>query len=279
MDNQTYRQVLKNELSKRIERNSHYSLRSFAKNLNINVGTLSSVLNKKRTLTLKSAHLILENLSLDPQGKDHFLASIYKEQKQRSLKRIQKDMTNYGEGENDSLLDESAEQKFLDIEIFKSIADWAHIAILEATFLKDFKSSESWIAKKLGISFMQTKLTIERLIKLGLLKIDQGQLVKSNKFLSSKDKSSTNSAMRQLQRSFLEKAIISLENDPISSRCSEGITMAIDPAKIDEARQKIGTFMQELCAFLEEGERSKLYQLNVNLFKLEADQKIKEKEL
>ena len=62
----------------------------------------------------------------------------------------------------------------MDIEIFKIIGDWYHCAILELTYLSDFKAEPNWIAKKLGIGYLEAKLALERLISLGLLVKENG---------------------------------------------------------------------------------------------------------
>ena len=54
-DNELMRKYLQNELLKRCEKNPHYSLRSFAKSLEISPSALSAILNKKRNLTDKTA--------------------------------------------------------------------------------------------------------------------------------------------------------------------------------------------------------------------------------
>ncbi len=263
---ETYRDILRKELANRIANNRNYSLRAFARSLKINVGTLSSVLNNKRCLTLKSAYLILPQLSLSPQKRKTFLDSIYNEQKSRLVQKVSKDVKNYPYF--DQAQKKEKEEKELEAEIFKIIGEWIHVAILELTFLPGCEDSPVWIAKKLGITQIEAKLALERLIRLGLLERVDGSLVKTNKKLSVKDKDVTTPALKKLQKDFLKMAIESINCDSIENRCAEGMTMSIDPRKLPMAKKMIVNFMSNLCDYLEDGAQTKLYQLNTVLFEL-----------
>jgi plasmid maintenance system antidote protein VapI len=61
-----FKDLLKQELHQRMTKNPMYSIRSFAKALRIHPGTLSSYLNGKRKITIKSAAYLAERLNLDP---------------------------------------------------------------------------------------------------------------------------------------------------------------------------------------------------------------------
>lgn len=255
-----YRQILKTELAKRLEKNPLYSMRAFAKSLSVNPGTLSSILNNKRFLSFKMGEQILENLNLDPVERKEFLRSIISEQKKRTLNKTDP---------NESYFNDTPTAELMDIEIFKIIGDWYHCAILELTYLSDFKAEPNWIAKKLGIGYLEAKLALERLISLGLLVKENGNYVKSNKQLETSDTHLTTPALRKLQGQFLEKAIEALENEPIESRYTGGMTMAIDPKKINVAKKLINEFIDRLSEVLETGEELEVYQFSASLFSLE----------
>jgi len=83
------------------------------------------------------------------------------------------------------------------------------------------------------------------------------------------DKTTTNAALRKHQRQSLEKALHSLENDPIEARSMTSMTMAIDPARLPEAKRLIEDFTQKLSQFLENGQSTSVYQLGIALFPLQ----------
>ena len=50
-------------------------------------------------------------------------------------------------------------------------------------------------------------------------------------------------------------------------RCSAtGMTMAIDPGKVDLAKQLISEFNRKMCELMGSAEKSEVYELNINFF-------------
>lgn len=72
-------------------------------------------------------------------------------------------------------------------------------------------------------------------------------------------------ALRRSHRQTLEQAIESLEEVRIELRDITSITMAIDPARIGEAKTAIRRFRRDMAALLEDGRRTEVYNLNVQL--------------
>jgi uncharacterized protein (TIGR02147 family) len=98
-------------------------------------------------------------------------------------------------------------------------------------------------------------------------------VVKTEERLSTADKHLTTPALRKNQRQLLEKAIDSLENDPIELRSMTSMTTAIDPRRIPEAKEMIRHFNRTLCAFLEGGNRTQVYNLGIALYPLQKTKK------
>jgi uncharacterized protein (TIGR02147 family) len=251
-----YNIFLKEELAKRCEKNPRYSVRAFAKALGIDAGALSRVLAGKQIPSFKLAQQILTQLDFTPEQEQDFLASIAHIQRERGLQRLSPVFKNF---------EEKLIQHDLSIELYRVIADWYHVAILELTYIEGFKSDTKWIASQLGISQAEAKLSIERLLNLELLKVEDGKLVKSTEQLSTTDKNITTPALKKNQKQFLEKAIESLENDPIEERNMTSMTMAIDPEKLPKAKEMIRNFNKTLCEFLESGKRKRVYNLGIAL--------------
>ena len=162
----------------------------------------------------------------------------------------------------------------LGIDEFRVISDWYHAAILELTYSKHFKPDPHWIARTLGISAVEAKLAIERLLKLELLEEKNGTLVKTNFFLDTVDKTKTSVFHKKRIKQVLEKSAYSLENDPIDERNHSGITLCIAPEKLSEAKERIQAFLWDLTRTLTSGEQERLYELHVSLFPTQkSDQK------
>ena len=254
-----YRLKLKEELAARLARNPLYSIRAMAKSLDVDAGTLSRVLAGKQIPSYKLTVRLTRALALSPQELEAFFGSVSRRQKRRKLQRLTPLFASHVA---------IPPSRDLSIDLYRIIADWYHFAILELTYVKGFKSDEQWIAKELGISPLEAKLAVDRLLEFQLLKKERGTLVKTEMHLSTTDKHVTTAALRKNQRQFLEKAIDSLDGK-IDTRSSTSMTMAIDPRKIPTAKKMIQEFNQKLCRYLEDGERTTVYNLQVALYPLQ----------
>ena len=260
--NNFFRQALTEEFSKRSAHNQSYSLRAFARSLKVDPGSLSKIFSSQMLPSWNMGQRLVVALGLDPRASDRFLASLATAHRARSTLRLNPKLREFGTAT------ESA-AKVLDAETFRIIADWYHYAILELTFTPNFSASPAWIAKRLDISVLNAKLAVERLQSSGLLTEKRGRLVKADSSLRTGERELTNAAFRRHQKQILEKAIVSLENDPVSERDTTALCMAIDPAKIPEAKKRIQNFKNELCNFLESGKRTQVYELSMSLFPIQ----------
>lgn len=255
-----YKQILAEEFARRTAKNPKYSLRAMAKALEVEPGALSQILSGKRIPSYKMSQQILKHLELSPELESEFLNSIATAHQSRGLERINpafKEM-RYQPAPRD-----------LNIELFRIIGDWYHYAILFLTYVDGFRSDARWIASQLSISEIEAKLAIERLISCGLLIREKGKLKCWENSFTTADKQVTTAALRRHQRQILEKAVYSLENDPIDVRSHSSMTMAIDPSKINEAKKLIEDFTNKLSGMLESGTRSHVYELSLCLFPLQ----------
>lgn len=257
-----YRKRLQSLLAERCDRNPRYSVRAFARALDIDVGTLSRVLSGKQIPSFKLSQRLTSGMDLTAEEERKFIASVAETQRSRGTERLNPVFRSIREG-----VTPAAD---LSIDHYRIIADWYHVAILELTFNEDFESSPRWIAKELGISAAEASLAINRLLEFGLLKKDsQGRLRKTDARLTTADKHLSTPALRKNQKQFLEKAIHSLENDPIESRNISSMTMSIDPDQLPLARQMIREFNQSLGKLLESGKRKRVYNLEIALYPIQ----------
>ena len=231
----------------RTQKNPAYSLRSFARSIEIDSSTLSAILRRKRPLSLKTARHILEKLEInDPEKVRRLLLGSITDAAQLSS-------PNYHE---------------LDLAHAEMVSEWEHTAILEATDLTNFQSSKKNLAVRLGIPFAITSDCVDRLVLLGLLHEQEG-IYKKSKTNASTPTNLPSQKLRQGHRQLIEKGLDALDNLPVHVRDISGITMAINSRRLDEAKLRIQRFRREISAFLEEGPRDAVYCLNVQLFPLD----------
>lgn len=227
-------------------KNSSLSLRAFAKKGGVSSGALSDLLAGKRRISRKLALRLSESFLLDP-----------KEIKQIAEAFADKSFTKT-----------PLEYSTLAADQHALIVDWVHYAILSLVKLKNFQEDPAWISNRLGVARKESKMALDRLIKLGLLvRKNSGRLQRSQTRFSTSDGPS-NVLLRRAHLNNLELAAASLNRDHTEMRDFSSVTMAIDPKKIHEAKRRIRDFQDSLASFLEQGRQSEVYRLCVQLFPL-----------
>lgn len=245
------RQVLVAELERRKRRNARYSLRGFAADLGVDAAQLSKILAGKAPLSVSAAQKVARALGFDDGEANQFIESAAEGLKRRVLKKDRPEATPVRE---------------LDADAYALISDMHHFLILEATFLEDFESDARWLAKRLGKTVIETEHAMARLVRLGLLRQEGGTLKKVDRHVTTSDKQLTTPALKDSQQQILRATQRALVQDSLETRSTTGMSMAIDPEKIPVAKRMIQSFMEQLCTYLESGERKAVYQLSVSLF-------------
>lgn len=248
--------TLSSELKRRKAANSRYSLRAFARSVGIDASLFSKIL-KGHIPTVATAERIADGLGIASDERAAFLKSL---------------VDARAEAEAAALPGAKAPEQTREIgaDEFQVISRLYHYGLLEMTYLADFSPDPRWIARRLGITKLEAQYAIDRLLRLGLLERRDGTLVKTSKMLATKDKARTGPALIERQKETLKLAALALERVPIERRSANGMTMAIDPAKLPIAKALIIKFAEELCQVLEVGERTALYQLTMHLFPLDS---------
>lgn len=249
----SYRVLLTEELTRRQNRNPKYSLRSFAKALGVSATTLSEAINGKRSLRRDSAQKIADRLAISPQERSRFILSAM---------GVEGDENSFSATSRQSKAD--AYRPF-EVDQFKAISDWYHLAILSLAKLKRNKSEPAWVAEHLGITKSEAEEAMDRLFRLGMIERKGSRFFCTTRPLFVRGKAAC-AAIRKYHRQNLEKALDSLEQDPIEVRDFTSITMAIDPEKIETARAMVKEFREKLAEFLEQGDQTSVYTLAVQLF-------------
>src|SRR5665213_2339260 len=160
---------LSNELQRRVKLNPRYSLRSFARNLNLSPGALSEILRGRREVSLKSIPSIAKSIGLNASEGRHLLklAQLAKAAKDEGLREFSTELP-----QDDRLV--------LSEDIFNLISEWYHFAILNLLDCDAFEWQSTWIAKRLGISRIQAQMAMELLLRMGLVARKNGSYQGTN---------------------------------------------------------------------------------------------------
>lgn len=245
VEDEAFLPFLQQELVRRCQANPRYSLRAFAKFLDVDPSFLSKLFNGKRAATPEIIRTFSRRLDVGPDKESQFLQLI--KAPETSVDK------NYNQ---------------LALDYFRLIADWYHYAILELIQIDGFESSEKWISRSLGISTAEAKTAVERLIRLELIEArEDGVWVNKSGSNTTVGNEFTDVAFRKLQKSILEKAIVALEEIPFDLRDQTSMTLATDPSLMPEAKKRIKQFRRSLTAFLESAPKKKaVYHLGLSLY-------------
>ena len=246
-------QLLKRELLDRTKRNASYSLRAFAKALDVNHAHLSLIMRGERPVTKKLILKVSNSLGLKPFAVSEILHS--------NPTQIPKNIVPVA------------------LEQFELIAEWYHDAILELVRLKNFKNDYSWISRELGISIIQCKDAVDRLVHLGFLKkTSSGELEPTSPDTTTNVTTSVSSAaLRHLQMCILEKSKSALENQDRTIRDHTSLSVAINKRDFEKAKKLIADFRVKLMDELQPRYRDfdEVYQLAVSFFPLTSGKREK----
>ncbi len=239
------------KMASRKKANYRYSMRAFARDLQLSSGRLSDLLHGKHIPGKRLQERIIANLKLSDQERDRFLAII---EAKRQLKKFGIDRNTYQLREDE----------------FAHISDWEHFAILNLISTDNFISDNAWIANRLNISVDRASSALERLNRLNILaKNSRGDWVKNHNTLATvSDTPST--ALRESHRQSINQALDALKSQPIDLRDITSISFPMDIDAIPEAKEEIRQFCMKMGKLLSQKERKRteVYSLNIQLFSL-----------
>ena len=240
----------------RREKNPSYSLRSFAKRLEIPVGRLTEILSRKRNLTERLAEKISDRLEYGPKIRSNFLKLV----KPKKINMQSKHAP-------DLMIEDSSRYEELNADAFNLISDWYHFAILELTEVIDFKSDIAWIAQRLNIQQEFVEDAVKRLFDFGLLaKRENGDWHQTEAILATPS-GIPSTAIRNHHRQVLSKANEAILNFPVAERDFSSTTMAVASEQIEDVQTLIKEFRRSLAKKLSESpEKDRVYCLSIQFF-------------
>jgi len=242
-----FRLYLQAELLKRCEKNPRYSLRAFARSLDIHHSSLSRILRGHRSLTKKKFLQIVNSLNLGPSEIEKFT--------QHKSSRAPHN-----------------EFKDLPLDVFIVISEWYHDAILELTRLKNFQPHPGWISRILGITVNEANIAIERLVRLELIEVrTDGRWVNhAEQTEIGIETPYTSGALKKYQKRILQMAIESVDDISKERRHNISSTVALDSKDLDVVKKKLNEFRRAITKFIQRKnvKADEVYQLGICFYPL-----------
>lgn len=256
-----YRNLLREELAVRCQINPKYSLRAFARDIDLAPSRLSEVLSGKQGLSRQVAEKIGQRLGYNDSERCFFadlVTSIHA--RKESDRKAAIALVERKVGDQELLR--------LKNDTFHLISDWYHLAILELATTKDFETNVRWIAKKLNISESEVELALERLERFGFLGWDGDALVPLEPKTTTPGGTPSES-IRKFHQQILAKAMDSVVMQGIEERDLSAVIVAVDRARLPEAKERLKQFRREFCTDMNKApDKNSVYCLSIQFFSL-----------
>ena len=250
MDGQAqFQNVLLKKLSEIQSKNPSYSMRSFARRVDLSPSAVSEILRGRRNVSVKKMKEVLGRLHLSPSEIGQLTMS---------------------KTAGSQLLAPSAEYRKLSADQYFAISDSHYFAILSLIDTKSFQGQQEEICRRLGLSRSFVAQAIERLERLKLLKIQKGKIVSLGGNVTTTD-DVKDLALQKAQRQNLEMALEALETQSVEERDFISLTLAMDPADVPAVKKRVRDFLLALNNEFEGRNKKKVYKTNVQFFSLEKE--------
>jgi uncharacterized protein (TIGR02147 family) len=256
------REFLKSTLSEKSKNREGYSLRAFSLKIGFSNSFLSEVLSGKKSLSVEAAFKIAVKLDLTETESQYFCLLVQLDQEKDPMFRAE--LMKRLEAINPK-----RKSHDLSVDLFKTISEWYHFAILELSYLPDFKLDAGYISKRLNIQKIEAELAIERLKRLELIeKDDTGRYKKAHNYVLTQSRL-PNEAFRIHHQQILEKAMNSLKNQKPDERMSATDIVAFDSKYMGEVERLSIEFSSGVMRLAEKSKtKDRVGALSVHFFNL-----------
>lgn len=246
-------EFLNNELELRKSKNSRYSLRSFARFLEIEPSYLSKILRGKISFSIKVIKSIGQKLKITENEVLEFSNDL------KANKRLFKSLEN----NHAPPIKLSSSQ----IEILKL---WYLPIITEALNLNiNFSDLLNHLSSELNISVLELKKSYSTLINIGVIQNHNGKLKVKNSFYL--PKSNTLDLEELIEKHLIEiiiKSAENIKNTPNSLRRNVTMTFTMDQALLEQLDKEVDSFRRKIITKYEKLSKNKnsIYELSLSIF-------------
>lgn len=260
-------EYLNYELKERQKLDARFSIREWARRMGYaNPSYLSEVLRKERKLNPELASKLALNLGLEGKAYRYFELTVLLQGSisERERKFYTQLLQNMRPAEHQNINQVS-------LDAFSLISDWYHWAIVEMTALKDFRSDEKYIQRRLvgSLDVKTIKSAVGRLLQTGLLsRGEKGELKRANNLPNVLDPKLARMAAREYQRQMGDRARAALEDQESEEIDYQGTTISFSRSKMDKVKAIMRQAHKDLMELGDSQESEEVYQFNTQFFRL-----------
>ncbi len=256
----SYREYLGFRLEEKRMKNTSFSIRSAAMQLQINPGTLARVLSGTRNISIELSRRISEFLRLSKSETEFFEYLVLFDQakvlaeKNKYLSKI--------------LSIRKGTVRILENDQFEYFTKWYVIIIKEILSAYKFYGDYDELAKLVDppITALEARQSVELLERLGIVRSENGLYIVDAKNLTTPD-SWKSVAISNFQHSMIRLADEAIDRIPKEKRDISTASMSISEEGIKKIKERIKLFYQDIVDIVsEDTHSSKVYELNIQLF-------------
>lgn len=258
---QDYVDILRQVLEQRKIKNDQYSLRAMARDMGLAASRLSTILNRKSHLSLRSAQLICERLNWGELETSYFLSLV----KARVMKVPEARWDALKQARAIRL--KKAYQTF-NTELLERL-NWQHFVVRFLITADPLTLSLADIADKVGITTVELQEIIAQLCQLGLL-VESTTGYLSCELRLAFDNDYPSQPVQVFHRSMLKKATLSLSEDQYDRRFFRSGIFTLNQRQYQQLQSMIIDFVSAYTD-LDEGREDPhddVYAMAVQLFPL-----------
>jgi transcriptional regulator with XRE-family HTH domain len=245
------RQHLNRSFIAKCESNPNYSLRAYARDLEIDPTLLSRLMKGERSFSKKMTQRLLAELNLPLN---------------ESIKVLETPSKISIKGH---LLTENA---------FSPISKWYFFVILDLFLLPDFKSDAKWISQRIGLSQTETNAALQVLTDSGHINTSGKVWVTASQNTTWTNFTSTTRDRQNYQKQLLDKAKEAIDSVDFDLRENASLTLAASTKLIPEIKKRIQKFKNELRDLIESTEEyDEVFQVIIGYFPLTQKSEGKQK--
>ncbi len=254
------RHYLKFEFEARKKRRPHYSLRAFARDLDLSPSALSEYLNGKLTFSEERVLQVCKKIQLKTIQKEHWLDLIKMESSSSKADR---------EVAAAKVRARSSQEKgTIALDLFQVVSDWYHFALLELIDVNPEYQDHKAASKALGINVKTVKESWERLIQVGLAEKQDG-IYKASTLATFAGEDVPSAALRNFHAGLISKALIAQEEQPIDKKEFVSIVFSFRKEDLKSIKDEVYKFQVDLTnKYAQKKNKDSVYCLSTQLFNL-----------
>lgn len=240
-----YRDFLLREFDKRRARNAFYSLRAYARDLELSPSRLSEVLNRKKGLSMAVAQDVSRKLGLDAITEKTFVLSV-----QANHARSKAEKKNASQ-----LLEQHLKAKKESPLKTETIVNWVTEAILKMSQRRGESIEVDVLAKKLSVPKFSIIDSMRFLRRLGFISAEKGKAYLSHRGEGRRLNVDYEQILEQARKSLLTQG-----------KNFQHEAFLLEEKNIEQAQQLINKCFAEIKELESKSKKSRFYFLSTQLF-------------